>query len=58
MADEALISGLLTPGQYVFKNLKSCYDIYFSQGRWDVLDHSCSKIGLEERCVLTETKKF
>jgi 4-hydroxy-3-polyprenylbenzoate decarboxylase len=36
----------------IFRNLNPATDIHFSQGPMDVLDHSCSKLGLVERCAL------
>ena len=44
--------------QYVFSNLDPSYDIHFSQGPMDVLDHSCSKMGFGGKMCIDGTKKF
>src|SRR6187402_322411 len=44
--------------KYVFKNMNSATDIYFSQGPMDVLDHSCSKLGFGGKMCIDGTQKF
>lgn len=44
--------------QTVFSHLNPAYDIYFSQGPMDVLDHSCSKLGFGGKMCIDGTKKF
>ena len=59
LVDEGVsITDYLSLAKYVFKNLNPATDIAFAQGPMDVLDHSCSKLGLAEKCALTEQKNL
>ena len=59
LADEHIkITDYEELAKYVFKNLNSATDIYFSQGPMDVLDHSCSKLGFGGKMCIDGTTKF
>ena len=59
LADEHIkITDYEELAKYVFKNLNSATDIYFSQGPMDVLDHSCSKLGFGGKMCIDGTAKF
>jgi 4-hydroxy-3-polyprenylbenzoate decarboxylase len=59
LADEKInIQDYDAVAKYVFKNLNSATDIYFSQGPMDVLDHSCSKLGFGGKMCIDGTTKF
>ncbi|RYZ24655.1 MAG: menaquinone biosynthesis decarboxylase, partial [Chitinophagaceae bacterium] len=59
VADEkAKIQDYESLARYVFKNMNSASDIYFSQGPMDVLDHSCSKLGFGGKMCIDGTEKY
>lgn len=43
--------------KYVSENVEPTYDIYFSSGPMDVLDHSCSKFAFGGKICIDATKK-
>ena len=59
LADEGVrIQDYKALAHYVFQNLNPAFDIYFSQGPMDVLDHSCSKLGFGGKMCIDGTKKY
>ena len=59
LADENIkIKNYEALAKYVFKNMDTASDIYFSQGPMDVLDHSCSKMGFGGKMCIDGTTKY
>src|SRR5688500_10275339 len=59
LADEGVkIQDYQALAKYVFNNLNPATDIYFSTGPMDVLDHSCSKLGVGGKMCIDGTSKF